>query len=41
MSTIALYTAVYPDAAPFLDAWYASVEAQTDRDFDLWISLDG
>ena len=41
MSTIALYTAVYPGAAPFLAAWYASVQAQADRDFDLWISLDG
>jgi hypothetical protein len=41
MSTMALYTAVYPGAAPFLDAWSASVEAQEDRDFDLWISLDG
>jgi hypothetical protein len=41
MSTIALYTAVYPGAAPFLDAWYASVQAQADLDFDLWISLDG
>jgi glycosyltransferase involved in cell wall biosynthesis len=41
MSAIALYTAVYPAAAPFLDAWHASVQAQTDRDFDLWISVDG
>jgi hypothetical protein len=41
MSEIALYTAVYPAAARFLATWYASVEAQTDRDFDLWISLDG
>ena len=41
MSTIALYAAVYPGAAPFLDAWYASVEAQADGNFDLWISLDG
>jgi hypothetical protein len=41
MSAIALYTAVYPAAAPFLDAWHASVQAQTDRDYDLWISLDG
>ena len=41
MSAIAVYTAAYPAAAPFLDAWYASVQAQTDRDFDLWISLDG
>jgi hypothetical protein len=41
LSTIALYTAVYPAAAPFLAAWHASVLAQSDRDFDLWISLDG
>ncbi len=41
MSATALYTAVYPGAARFLSAWYASVQAQTDRDFDLWISLDG
>jgi hypothetical protein len=41
MSTIALYTAVYPGATPFLGAWYASVQAQADRDFDLWVSLDG
>jgi glycosyltransferase involved in cell wall biosynthesis len=41
VSTIALYTAAYPAAAPFLDAWHASVRAQTDRNFDLWISLDG
>jgi hypothetical protein len=41
MSAMALYTAVYPGAVPFFDAWYASVEAQADRDFDLWISLDG
>lgn len=41
MSAVALYTAVYPGAARYLGAWYASVQAQTDRDFDLWISLDG
>ena len=41
MSTMALYTAVYPGAASFVAAWYASVQAQVDRDFDLWISLDG
>ena len=41
MSALALYTAVYPGAARFLAAWYASVQAQADRDFDLWISLDG
>jgi hypothetical protein len=41
MSTMALYAAVYPAALPFLEAWHASVQAQADRDFDLWISLDG
>ncbi len=41
MSTTALYTAVYPAATRFLGAWYASVAAQADHDFDLWISLDG
>ena len=41
MSAVALYTAVYPGAARFLHDWYASVRAQADRDFDLWISLDG
>lgn len=41
MSAIALYTAVYPAADRFLASWYTSVQAQTDRDFDLWISLDG
>jgi hypothetical protein len=41
MSTVALYTAVYPGVVRFLAEWYASVERQADRDFDLWISLDG
>jgi hypothetical protein len=41
MSAVALYTAVYPGSVPFLDAWYASVQAQVDRNFDLWMSLDG
>jgi hypothetical protein len=41
MSALALYTAVYPGAARFLVPWYASVQAQADREFDLWISLDG
>jgi hypothetical protein len=41
LSAIALYTAAYPGAARFLADWYASVEAQVDRDVDLWISLDG
>jgi hypothetical protein len=41
MSAIALYTAVYPGALRFVPEWYGSVRAQADRDFDLWISLDG
>lgn len=38
--TVALYTTVYPGAEPYLPAWYASVQAQTDRRFDLWIGVD-
>jgi hypothetical protein len=37
----ALYTVVYPGVESFLPAWYASVRTQTDREFDLWISVDG
>jgi hypothetical protein len=39
-NSLALYTTVYPGAEEFLPAWYASVCAQTDRDFDLWIGAD-
>jgi hypothetical protein len=38
---LALYTTVYPAVEPYLVDWYASVRAQTDRGFDLWIALDG
>ena len=37
----AVYTTVYPAAERFLPAWHESVCAQTDRNFDLWIGLDG
>lgn len=37
---LAVYTTVYPAAAPFLAEWYASVRAQTDTNFDLWIGVD-
>jgi hypothetical protein len=37
---LALYTAMYPGARPFLEAWYRSVRAQTDAGFDLWITTD-
>ncbi|HEX5436192.1 MAG TPA: hypothetical protein VFW98_03460 [Gemmatimonadaceae bacterium] len=38
---LALYTTVYRAATPYLREWYDSVAAQTDRDFDLWIGVDG
>jgi glycosyltransferase involved in cell wall biosynthesis len=38
---LALFTAIYPAVERFLPAWSASVTAQTDRDFDLWIANDG
>lgn len=39
-SRTAVYSTVYPAAAPFLAAWYASLQAQTDRNFDLWVGAD-
>lgn len=41
MKTLAVYTTVYPGVEPFLPAWLAGVEAQTDRDFELCVGLDG
>ena len=38
---IAVYTTIYPGVAAYLPDWYRSVLAQTDRDFQLWIGLDG
>ena len=38
---MAVYTTVYPAVAPFLPTWYASLQSQTDRDFELWVGLDG
>lgn len=37
----AVYTTVHPASAPYLAAFFGSVAAQTDRDFDLWVGLDG
>lgn len=37
----AVYTTVHPASAPHLEAFFRSLEGQTDRDFDLWIGLDG
>ena len=38
---LALYTTVYPGIEKYLSAWYESVLAQTDRNFDIWIGVDG
>jgi hypothetical protein len=38
---LALYTTAYPAVERFLADWYGSVVAQSDREFDLWIGLDG
>lgn len=36
----AVYTTVHPASAPYLEAFFRSVQGQTDGDFDLWIGLD-
>lgn len=38
---LVMYTTAYPAAEPYLPAWVASLRAQTDRDFDLCIGVDG
>lgn len=38
---LALYTTVYPQVLPYLREWFASVLAQEDGAFELWIGLDG
>ena len=38
---LAVYTTWYPGIERFLQPWHASLRAQTDRDFDLWIGADG
>jgi hypothetical protein len=38
---LAVYTTIYPAAARFVRGWYDSLREQTDRDFDLWVGLDG
>lgn len=40
MTRLILYTTVYPGVERYLSSWYASVRAQTDQDFALWIGLD-
>lgn len=36
----ALYTTVYPGVERYLPAWYKSVLAQTDWNFNIWIGID-
>jgi hypothetical protein len=38
---LAVYTTIYPAAAPFLRGWYASLRQQTDPNIELWVGLDG
>ncbi|MGO9952133.1 MAG: hypothetical protein ACLPN1_07965 [Dissulfurispiraceae bacterium] len=40
ITTISLYTTIYPGVEPFLSDWYRSLREQTDHDFTLWIGLD-
>lgn len=37
---LGVYTTVYPAMLKYLPEWYASVQLQTDTDFELWIGLD-
>jgi hypothetical protein len=41
MQRLAVYTTIYPGVEEYLPDWYRSLQAQTDRDFQLWIGLDG
>ena len=36
----ALYTTVHPASLPYLEPFFRSVAAQTDREFDFWLGLD-
>lgn len=37
---LALCTTIYPGVERYLPAWYESVRAQTDDQYELWIALD-
>jgi cellulose synthase/poly-beta-1,6-N-acetylglucosamine synthase-like glycosyltransferase len=41
MTDTALCSTIYPAVLPFVSPWLASVLAQTDSDFDLWLAVDG
>jgi hypothetical protein len=38
---VALYTTIYPGVKAYLPDWYRSLGAQTDKDYHLWVGLDG
>lgn len=38
---IAVYTTWYPGIERYLETWHASLRAQTDQAFDLWVGADG
>lgn len=40
MTTLALFTTIYPGVEKYLADWYRSVREQTDQAFDLWIGVD-
>ena len=37
---LAVYSTWYPGVEKYVPAWYRSVAAQADRDFDVWIGVD-
>lgn len=39
--TLAVYTTIYPGVRPYLSDWFCSLCQQTDREFELWVGLDG
>lgn len=40
MTTLALYTTMFPGCERYLRSWYESLIGQTDRSFQLWVGLD-
>ena len=39
--TLAVYTTIYSGVEPYLSDWFRSLRQQTDREFELWVGLDG
>jgi hypothetical protein len=38
---LAVYTTIYSGVEPYLSDWFCSLRKQTDREFELWVGLDG